>query len=96
MLTPSQCRAARALINWSREELASASRLHLGVIADFEQFGREPDERALDALRHALEAAGVVFLDAGSDRSGGPGVRLRRVKSGETIALEDLNAANDE
>jgi transcriptional regulator with XRE-family HTH domain len=96
MLTSAQCRAARALIDWSREDLASASKVGLRTIVDFERDARDPRDVTKDALYRALEAGGVLFLDAGSERNGGPGVRLQKGNSGQTIALEDLSAANDE
>ena len=40
MLTSSQCRAARALIDWSREDLAAASKVGLRTIVDFERDAR--------------------------------------------------------
>ena len=96
MLTSSQCRAARALIDWSREDLATASKVGLRTIVDFERDARDPRDLTKDALFRALESGGVLFLDAGSERNGGPGVRLQKGNSGQTIPLEDLNAANDE
>lgn len=75
MLISAQCRAARALIDWSREDLAERSKVGLRTIVDFERGAREPRELTKDALRRALEAAGVLFVEQDDD---GPGVRLRR------------------
>lgn len=48
-----------------------------------------------DAIRAALEKAGVIFQDENGE---GPGVRLRKARQGaaKTIPIEDLNAENDE
>lgn len=75
----SQCRAARALLNWSREDLAAASKVSRAAIADFETDKRIVRERTSDDLRVALEAAGIEFIPA---NGGGPGVRLRESHSG--------------
>ncbi|AZG76286.1 helix-turn-helix domain-containing protein [Methylocystis rosea] len=94
MLTQAQCRAARALIDWSREQLADASKVGLRTIVDFERSARDPREVTKDALRRALEAAGVEFIER---NGGGPGVRLRETEqSAPTIPIEDLSAENDE
>jgi transcriptional regulator with XRE-family HTH domain len=58
-MTPAQCRAARALIAWSQDELASAAKVEKATIAIFELGERAPDARTLDDLRAALEAGGV-------------------------------------
>ena len=76
MLSPSQSRAARALIEWSQEQLAAASHLGLSTIRDFEKGRRIPTHNNLAGIRAALEAAGIVFLPAGELVPGGPGVRL--------------------
>ena len=73
-MTPEQCRAARALIEWSQDELAEKSVVAKRTIAAFEKNERTPYARTLDALRSALEAAGVQFI---AENGGGPGVRLR-------------------
>ncbi|TJW57452.1 MAG: helix-turn-helix transcriptional regulator [Mesorhizobium sp.] len=78
MLTSAQCRAARALIEWSRDQLADASKVAVRTIVDFERNAREPREVTKDALCRALDAAGVVFLADGELVEGGPGVRLRK------------------
>jgi predicted transcriptional regulator len=59
MITPAQCRAARALLGWPREWLASESSVSSGTIAEFEKGGRAPRYATLVTLRRALEKAGV-------------------------------------
>ena len=71
--TPGQCRAARALIGWSQEHLATASKVAKATIANFELGKRSPYDRTLDDLRGALEAAGVEFTNGDE-----PGVKLRK------------------
>jgi transcriptional regulator with XRE-family HTH domain len=55
-------------------ELAAAAKVSTNTITRFER-GEELLPRTLDAIRRALEDAGVEFLNAG--KSGGAGVRLR-------------------
>ncbi|WP_041247747.1 helix-turn-helix domain-containing protein [Komagataeibacter medellinensis] len=74
-LLPAQCRAARALLNWSQSQLEAASQVAKKTIADFEREARTPYPRTLTALRTALEAAGVEFI---AENGGGAGVRLRK------------------
>ncbi len=74
-MTPSQCRAARALVAMSQDRLAEASGVAKRTIASFEKDGRQPYERTISALRDALEAAGVQFI---AENGGGAGVRLKR------------------
>ena len=75
MITQAQCRAARALLDWSREQLAETSKVGLRTIVDFERSARDPREVTKDALRRALESAGVEFIE---ENGGGPGVRLKK------------------
>jgi transcriptional regulator with XRE-family HTH domain len=77
MVTPSQSRAARALINWSQPQLAEASGVSVSTIRDFETGKRTPIGNNLAALQRALESAGIIFVDENGE---GPGVRLRKNK----------------
>ena len=79
MITAQQSRAARGLLDWSQGHLAGLSNLSESTIRDFEKGRRMPGPNNLAAIRHALEAAGVTFLDAGATTPGGPGVRLTHV-----------------
>jgi hypothetical protein len=76
-LTGAQIRAARGLIRWSAERLAKESALGLSTIRRAELADRETSMTAANdlAVRRALAAAGVEFID---ENGGGPGVRLRK------------------
>jgi transcriptional regulator with XRE-family HTH domain len=73
LLTPSQCRAARALIDWSQQQLANASLVGNATIRNFESGRSNPQNSTLAALQRALEAAGVEFTNGDQ-----PGVRMRK------------------
>jgi transcriptional regulator with XRE-family HTH domain len=72
-MSPEQSRAARGLLDWSQAELAAQSNLSESTIRDFEKGRRIPSINNLAAVRRALEAAGVEFIDGEQ-----PGVRLAR------------------
>jgi transcriptional regulator with XRE-family HTH domain len=74
-ISPAQCRAARALIAWSQDQLATESKVAKATIANFEAGRRSPYDRTLDDIRRALEAAGVEFI---RENGGGAGVRLKK------------------
>lgn len=94
-VTTQQIKAARALLGWSQTELAQASRLSVPTIKRIESrtgdLGGRPDTSA--RIVAALESGGAEFIP---ENGGGVGVRLRGGRKPETIALENLNASNDE
>lgn len=96
-LAPSLCRAARAMLNWSLEELAERARVTPAWLAAFEgerEPGTDLDPGEAERLRRALEEAGVDFLHAGEPSSGGGrGLRLRQ--DGGYIPSDQLSSAND-
>jgi transcriptional regulator with XRE-family HTH domain len=75
MTTPAQVRAARALINWSQQQLAEAARVGVVTVRQFESGAAQPRNSTLEVIERALEAAGVEFI---AQNGGGPGVRLRK------------------
>lgn len=74
MLKAEQVRAARALLNWTQQELGEKSGLSLTTIKRMESIGtgRSAAEN-VDAVQRTLEAAGVVFIPS---NGAGVGVRL--------------------
>jgi hypothetical protein len=74
-LTSELIRAARALLRWEQRDLAKASFVSLPSIKRLES---KPGILAahnstIAALKHALERAGIEFMNGGA-----PGVRLRK------------------
>jgi transcriptional regulator with XRE-family HTH domain len=70
-ITAGQCRAARALLNWSQGELCQRARVDQKSLSDFERGVRNPHPRTVEALIKSLEDAGVVFIeDADAFHSG--------------------------
>ena len=74
-ITAAQTRAGRALLGWSQGDLEAASKVAKKTIADFERGKRHPYPRTIEAMRTALEAAGVEFIP---ENGGGAGVRLKK------------------
>ena len=76
MITPSQVKAARALLGLSQNELAEISGLGIATVKRLEiATGVRGAATTLWKVQTALEKAGVEFLSAGEGT--GPGVRLR-------------------
>ncbi|RUX34638.1 XRE family transcriptional regulator [Mesorhizobium sp. M2A.F.Ca.ET.042.01.1.1] len=65
-LTPKHVRAARALLAWSQQDLAKAAGVGTSTIADFERGSRTPVANNAQAIRTALENAGISFLPMGA------------------------------
>ncbi|OYY04916.1 MAG: transcriptional regulator [Acidocella sp. 35-58-6] len=73
-ISSAQSRAARALLGWSLDELARASEVAKRTLVSFET-GSDCRSSTLQAIRTALEVAGVEFIP---ENGGGAGVRLRK------------------
>ena len=77
MISSSQVRAAKALLRWSGEDLASKSGVSLSTIRRVEASEGVPEAqnvKTLMLIKKALEDGGVEFIGSPEDR---PGVRLR-------------------
>lgn len=76
MATANQIRAARAYLLWTEAKLAQMSKLSVAAVQRIERESNAP-ANDLSAARRALEAAGIVFLEANGIVSGEGGLRKR-------------------
>lgn len=74
-MTPEQCRQARELLGWTRIRLASRAGRSDATIKTFETGQCNAHVLTRQAIRSALEAAGVEFI---YDNGSGPGVRMKK------------------
>jgi predicted transcriptional regulator len=72
MTTPAQIRAARALLDWTQADLAAKADISANALIAIERGKADPKLSTVNAIRRALEKAGVEFTDGDA-----PGVRLR-------------------
>lgn len=79
-ITAAQIRAARALLDWTQPKLSEVTKLSVPTIRRMESARGPTGSTAanVEAVRRALEAAGVVFLEPKSNKDGGAGVRLKK------------------
>jgi transcriptional regulator with XRE-family HTH domain len=76
-MTGAQCRMARAALDWNARKLAMKAGVGHNTVNRFESGACQPRGVTLEALRGALESAGVIFVEENGE---GPGVRLRKAK----------------
>ncbi len=70
MLDAKQIRAARALLNWSREELAEQTGISVPALARAETGESQLRATSAEKIKSSLENAGIIFTD-------GHGVKMR-------------------
>jgi transcriptional regulator with XRE-family HTH domain len=70
VISSAQCRAARALLDWTRERLAEASGVSVRMLNDLETGTRVPRRSTSAAIVSAFGKAGIVFVFA-PDVTGG-------------------------
>jgi ribosome-binding protein aMBF1 (putative translation factor) len=78
MLIAQQIRAARALIGWSQNDLATAANVGIATVRRIElQDGFiHANANSIRKMETALKTSGVEFIE--QDESSGPGVRLQQ------------------
>jgi len=84
IFTPEHSRAARALLDWKQERLASEAGIGLSTVVDFEKQRRAVSADKIERMHRALEAVGIKFQNGGQ-----PGVRLLSGENTKSIEHND-------
>lgn len=90
IISPLQSRAARAVLNLSRSELATLSGVAAATIGTFETENAETRSNSISQLRIALESAGIEFLDADGVRLRGDNIRTYEGKNVHRMLLDEV------
>jgi DNA-binding transcriptional regulator YiaG len=83
-MSPEQCRAARGWLDWSQTDLATAAHVSLSTVRDFEKGRRVPIGNNLTAMKAALEAQGIAFVDD----DGTFGVTFRKLVNKSAVSAQ--------
>ena len=73
-MKPVQLKMARAAVGWGVRDLAKKAGVTANTVTRIEN-GADAKQSTIDRLRHALEVAGIEFID---ENGGGLGVLLRK------------------
>lgn len=84
-ITARQIRAARAILDWSQDDLADATQLSIATIRKLELGNISPRQATTSGIRNALEEAGLEFIEP-------DGVRRR---PDEIATYQGINGAVD-
>ena len=78
-MKPFQARAARAILQLGVRDVAKLADVNPNTVSRVEQDDvgiRGPNAVTVQAIRRVYEERGIVFLEEGEARGGGPGVRM--------------------
>lgn len=91
-ISPAQCRAARALLDWSQPELAKLCDMHVQTISNFEQDNGSPTITTLTKIQEVIENAGVELLDNNGVREIKNQLRILKGEQGFREFYNDIYA----
>lgn len=90
MLTASQIRAARAILNWSQSDLAAKAGISLATIRKIELDDVSPRNTTIELIASALENAGIEFMEPDGARRKPSGIIIFEGKPGGRDFMEDI------
>jgi len=89
-ITSGQIKAARALLNWSQEELAGNASLSVATIRKLELGHISPRHSTTSVIRRAIENAGLEFMDSDGVRRRHKSVAVYEGTDGIDGFFEDI------
>jgi transcriptional regulator with XRE-family HTH domain len=64
-MTPTQCKMARAALDWTVKDLADRAHVGISTVVRFEAGRGKPIAATIAAMARSLEAAGICFIENG-------------------------------
>lgn len=89
IITAAQCRAARALLDWSQPDLAKKSGIHVQTISNFEHGNGSPTNKTLVTIRQTFENSGVELTELNGVRETSKNFRIFKGREGFREFYED-------
>ncbi|NDA63660.1 MAG: helix-turn-helix domain-containing protein [Chitinophagia bacterium] len=102
MLSSTQIRAARAMLNWSQNKLAMLAGLHINSLRNLENGSSKSRVQTDMKLRAVLEKAGIIFHGRSGVETEPEMLQINRITSGDYLMvltkdiLATLKNKNDE
>ncbi len=90
MIDAAQIRAARALLDWNRDQLAAASGVSVPALAKIEGEKSSPHAETLMKVQSALEQAGIVFGDSSGVKKKSEIVTVYEGRDGYQAYCDDM------
>ena len=91
-LTAADVRAARAIAQWSQEELARVAGVGVSTVADFEKGTRQPIANNVDAIRRAFAERHIWFTPTGPAVFGVVGLHVLTASDGFDLVFRYVAA----
>jgi transcriptional regulator with XRE-family HTH domain len=90
-ITADQCRAARSLLNWTQDQLATNAVVSRATIADFESNTRQPMKNNLRSIADCMFAAGIEFIEEEDGKGVGVRFRDRKLEYTSNVRIDRFN-----
>lgn len=90
MITPSQIRAARGLLEWTQADLSEKSGVSASAITHIEKGKQEPTIQTLDKIEKAFVLAGVEIMADGGVRPRSSGIVTFHGRDGFALFRQDV------
>lgn len=90
IISPSQCRMARAYWNWSQQDLADRSGVSLNTVSKFEKEEGQTATDTIEKLATAISLSGLEVLDGGGVKPAESAVTLLEGTEGFATFMDDV------
>jgi transcriptional regulator with XRE-family HTH domain len=87
MMMIHQLKAARALLDWTQQDLARASSMHLNVINNIERGTTNPRQKTIEKLKKTLEDQGIAFIGMRGVELVRQAMSVKKIERSECINL---------